>query len=241
VKSDRFRQDALLIVYDEEVIQQPDPILFDPAHWQAREAVTGAAVGRGSAWFLDTPFGAAVLRRYLRGGAVARFIRDRYLFTGWGRSRPVREFRTLERLSAGGLPAPAPLAACVRRRGLWYTGSLLTRRIAAAVPLADLLAERGADDPLWERVGACVRRFHDAGVVHADLNARNVLVGRDDAVFLIDFDRASIRPRARARFRRNLVRLRRSLRKLWPAALPAARLDDAWRALERGYRAPGDR
>jgi 3-deoxy-D-manno-octulosonic acid kinase len=235
VKCGTLRQGSLLIVYDAEAIQHPGPTLFDPAHWQARGAVAGQAEGRGSAWLLDTPFGPAVLRRYLRGGAVARVSHDRYLFTGWQRSRPIAEFHALERLHSAGLPVPAPLAACVKRRGLRYTGSLLTRRIPDAMPLADLLAGDDPASPLWARVGACVRRFHEAGLVHADLNARNILVGAGETVYLIDFDRARIRPGAEDGFRRNLARLRRSLEKLWPPALPAERLDACWRELERGY------
>jgi 3-deoxy-D-manno-octulosonic acid kinase len=29
---------------------------------------------------------------------------------------------------------------------------------------------------LWRATGACIRRFHEEGVVHADLNARNILI-----------------------------------------------------------------
>jgi 3-deoxy-D-manno-octulosonic acid kinase len=237
VKSAIYRKDSLVIVYDAEVIDQPRAELFDPDSWRSRGGVVGAAVGRGSAWFLETPFGAAVLRRYLRGGLVARFVRDRYLFTGWRRSRPLAEFRVLERLAAAGLPVPAPLAGAIRRRGLLYSGSLLTRRIPAAAPLADLIAGHAGDAALWSRVGRCVRRFHDAGLVHADLNARNILVDDGGTVFLIDFDRARIAQGARGPFRRNLKRLRRSLVKLWPPQLPAAGLDACWGELERGYRA----
>ena len=200
--------------------------------------MTGEAVGRGSAWFIEAPCGAAVLRRYLRGGMMARISRDRYLFTGWRRSRPMAEFRVLERLAAAGLPVPAPLAAGVLRRGPLYTGGLITQRIPDAWPLADLLPERAHDDALWRRIGACVRRFHDAGLVHADLNARNILVDAADTVFLIDFDRARIRHGARRRFRRNLERLHRSLVKLWPPGVSANQRATSWVALECGYRDP---
>ncbi|MEJ2385043.1 MAG: 3-deoxy-D-manno-octulosonic acid kinase [Xanthomonadales bacterium] len=237
MKSGTYRQDSLLIVYDAEQVQHPRADLFDPGYWDKRGGVTGEAVGRGSAWFLETPFGAAVLRRYRRGGMVARISRDRYLFTGWRRSRPVAEFGVLERLAAAGLPVPAPLAAGVQRRGLLYTGSLITRRIPNARPLADLLAGNARDEALWRRVGACVRRFHDAGLIHADLNARNILVDAEGAVFLIDLDRARIRHGALRRFRRNLKRLNRSLVKLWPPGEPVERLARSWAALEHGYHA----
>ena len=236
MKSGTYRQDSLLIVYDAEQVQHPRADLFDPGYWDKRGCVTGEAVGRGSAWFIDAPFGAVVLRRYLRGGLIARISRDRYLFTGWARSRPVAEFRVLERLAAAGLPVPAPLAAGLRRRGLLYTGGLITRRIPGARPLADLLPDRAQDTGLWRRVGAGVRRFHDAGLIHADLNARNILVDAEGSVYLIDFDRARIRRGAERRFRRNLVRLHRSLVKVWPPGQPAGLLASSWTELEHGYR-----
>lgn len=231
--------DSSLIVYDAERIHQPSPELFDPAYWSARGAVAGEAVGRGSALFLDTPFGEAVLRRYLRGGFPARFNRDRYLFTGWDRSRPVAEFRALERLSGAGLPVPAPIAAMTIRSGLTYRGGLLTARIPDSLPLADLMLSRAGTGDFWLRIGGCIRRFHDHHVVHADLNARNILVDAADGVFLIDFDRARLDADDRAAFARNLQRLRRSFDKLWPVAVED-RLEACWDALEQGYACGGD-
>ena len=146
MKSGTYRQDSLLIVYDAEQVQHPRADLFDPGYWDKRGCVTGEAVGRGSAWFIDAPFGAAVLRRYLRGGMMARISRDRYLFTGWARSRPVAEFRVLERLAAAGLPVPAPLAAGLRRRGLVYTGGLITR------PTLEWLLDSPAAGPQQTRI-----------------------------------------------------------------------------------------
>ena len=109
-------KDSSLIVYDADRLVEPDCRLFDPEYWQEQGGLAGEAIGRGSAWFLDTPFGSAVLREYLRGGLVARISRDRYFFTGWEKTRPVAEFRILEQLSGEGLPVPEPIAGLVRRR-----------------------------------------------------------------------------------------------------------------------------
>lgn len=64
------------ILFDRARVQQAAPEWFVPGYWgaQARPVDSG---GRGGAWFVDAPFGRAVLRRYLRGGLVARFNRDR--------------------------------------------------------------------------------------------------------------------------------------------------------------------
>ena len=85
----------------------------------------------------------------------------------------------------------------------------------------------------WAAIGRCLRRFHDFGICHADLNAHNVLLrGRSD-VFLIDFDRG--RQRRPGLWRdANLVRLRRSIEKVGDAR--GQSLDEAaWHCLLAAY------
>lgn len=233
------KQENGLIVYDADRLPQPGRQVFDPSHWERLGAVVGRAEGRGQALLLDTEFGPAVLRQYLRGGWPARISRDRYVFTGYIRSRPVAEFRMLAKLNALRLPVPAPLAALCDRSGLIYRGWLLMERIESVRALADLLPLHVEDAEFWQRVGRAIRRFHEAGAVHADLNARNILVGVDGAVHLVDFDRARCAPGDRPAFAGNLARLRRSLDKFWPRE-HRSRLPACWEALAAGYgRLPG--
>ena len=228
------RQESLAIVYDADRVQQPAPALFDPEHWKRQGGLAGLAIGRGSALLLETEFGPAVLRQYLRGGWPARLSRDRYFFTGYDRSRPLAEFRMLAALRELGLPVPEPLAALCQRRGLLYRGWLLMQRILQAQPLADLLGSCSRDTARWRQVGAVIRDFHDAGVVHADLNARNILVAEDDSIYLVDFDRARLSVGDAGAFRGNLERLKRSLDKLWPLAKDDG-LAECWGELLSGY------
>jgi 3-deoxy-D-manno-octulosonic acid kinase len=224
------------IVYDRDVITDPEPGLFQPSYWRSLNSVAGSAVGRGEAYFLETPFGAVVLRRYRRGGWAARFSEDRYLFTGFERSRPFREFHLLAKMSRRGLPVPQPLAAFCERAGIHYGGALMTRRIPNVVALADGLAE-GLAKSRWEAIGRCIRRFHAAGVNHADLNARNILLQEGgEGVFLIDFDRGTISQNGAIDGKTNLARLHRSLVKCWPKAA-ARTLPDCWTWLSEAYRA----
>ena len=103
----------------------------------------------------------------------------------------------------------------------------MTARIETAKTLADLLISDDVADAVWVSVGKCIRRFHDAGVWHADLNARNILLGADFQVYLIDFDQARFRPEKPVNGEGNLNRLKRSLVKLCPAGkMPA--LQSAW-------------
>ena len=234
MKPRTHKKDSRVIVYDADCMEQVGPKLFDADSWQREGAVVGVAEGRGSTLLLDTEFGPAVLRQCLRGGWPARFSRQYYLFTGFDRSRPLAEFNMLARLTALGLPVPHPLAAQCVREGIVYRGSLLTRRIMDVVPLADLLGSATAGSELWQLTGACIRRFHEQGVVHADLNARNILIRDNESVYLIDFDRAKVQKGAQGSFKSNLSRLRRSLVKLWPASAPQ-RLDACWARLLEAY------
>ena len=227
-----------MIVYDADCIQRPDKSWFVPGFWRQSGAVTGTASGRGSSLMLETPFGPAVLRTYLRGGWMARLSRDRYLFTGYHKSRPLAEVQILAKLLDMDLPVPQPLAGQCQRDGMTYCGALLTRQIIPAVPLADRLIGMAAGSAAWSLIGHCIRRFHDAGVVHPDLNARNILLGAHGGetgdIYVVDFDRAYLRAGAFRCFRSNMDRLHRSLQKLWPAG-HASQLQACWQDLMAGY------
>ena len=211
------------ILYDDALLDHADDTLFAPGTEAA------GAGGRGSAWLAGG--GEWVLRHYRRGGFAARLSADRYLWTGLGRSRPWREWRLLDFLYKAGLPVPQPVAARVLRTGLGYRGDLLTRRIRDAVSLAERLAGPAPGSVPWRALGACIRRFHDAGVWHADLNAHNLLLDPQDRVYLIDFDRSGRRAPGRGWQLANLARLHRSLAKLGPL-VPAR----GWAELMDGYR-----
>ena len=226
------------VIHDASVLDAPTPEFFDPGYWRGKNALVGEAIGRGSAWFIDSPFGSVVLRRYLRGGMVANISRDRYFFTRVENSRPFREFNTLASMLEQGLPVPRPVAAICEHHGFLSTGALVTALIPNAMTLADLLPANQTDADMnaaiWGRIGKCIRQFHDAGVWHADLNARNIMLDDQLKVFLIDFDRARHTPGQAVDGKGNMNRLKRSLIKLWPTEDLSA-MQSAWVLLEAGY------
>jgi len=219
----------------------PDPqALFSPAYWQARGALQPTSRGRGSSWFVTTGTGDRwALRHYRRGGWLATQVAlDSYLWRGEAAVRAFAEWRLLAALHALGLPVPEPVGASYQRTGLTYRCDLITRRIPAAEPLSDLLADRPADATRWSAVGTLVGRLHAAGCDHADLNAHNLLVAADGSLSIVDFDRGRLRPPG-AWQAANLSRLQRSLVKV-TADLPAGRFTPAdWSALLDGYRSVG--
>ena len=234
MKSVIHKENSLAIAYDASLLEIPGVDFFSVDYWRSKQALEGEAVGRGSAWFINSAFGPVVLRQYLRGGWVAKISRQSYFFTTVSRSRPFREYHLLAALYDLGLPVPKPVAALCEFHGFISSGALMTARISSAQTLADVLPGNDGYEGLWESVGKCMRRFHDAGVWHADLNARNILLDENSQVFLIDFDRARFKPGKAVNGQGNLKRLKRSLTKLWPPGeLPA--MQPAWAQLKAAY------
>ena len=210
-----FEESGHFIVYDEALVSAPTARLFCPEEWGHN--VTPHSEGRGTVWFIEEGESRWVLKTFQRGGLVGRLVKARYFFLGNRRARMIREFHLLSRLLQLGLPVPRPVAACARRTGLLsYSGSLITQRLANVRSLASWVSSgEPVEDDQWRDIGRVIRQFHECDVFHSDLNAANILLD-DNSVYLIDFDRGSIKP---GRFgwdwrRANLQRLRRSLNKL---------------------------
>lgn len=209
----RLAIDRGAILFDAERVARPGAALFEREHWSARGALTEQAGGRGSIDFIEVDGQHWVMRRYRRGGMAAHIARDRYLFLGGERTRSFRELRLLAALRQRNLPVPAPVAACYQRGLLGYSAALITERLAGARSLSETLAAGRMDDSRWAAIGRCLRRFHDAGVQHADLNAHNIMLGLNSEVWVLDFDRGRLRKPGSWR-ERVLDRLARSLEKI---------------------------
>jgi len=208
---------------------------FEPRYWAARRELDGRARGRGEVLYIKCADGQRyVLRHYRRGGLMAHIAGDRYAWRGEDSTRPFAEWQLTYTLHRAGLPVPAPIAARYRQQGASYTGDIVTERLATVGSLAECLGSGALSLVTWIAIGSCIRRFHDLGVCHADLNAHNVLLS-EASVYLVDFDRCRLCAPGMWRDA-NLVRLRRSLEKVtW--GLPPGRFGESdWHALLDGYR-----
>ncbi|WP_414502365.1 3-deoxy-D-manno-octulosonic acid kinase [Zymobacter sp. IVIA_5232.4 C2] len=213
------------ILYDATALCGPvTPELFTRAYWQDREAIVGEAPGRGASVFFDPGDHASetteegwVLRPYRRGGMVARVSQQRYVWCGSARTRAAREFRLTVALREKGLSVPQTIGACVWHTGFFYEGALITVRIPGAQTLADCI-ESSEDLPYTSlrAVGALIRKAHELGLDHVDLNARNLLLDRDGKPWIIDLDRCRIRNGHHWQAR-NMERLERSLTRFAPS------------------------
>ncbi len=203
---------------------------FKPDYWgeRAQPVSTG---GRGGAWFLEADGSRLVLREYRRGGLVAKLSEKAYAYTREQDVRSFSEFRLLNQLHRMGLPVPRPVAAWYRKVSpVQYRAAIIIERLDGTVPLAELITQLQPD--AWYALGQTIRRFHDAGVRHADLNCFNVLV-EGATFYLIDFDKGRIQPSSSASSWKNanLERFARSLRKV--AGEAAQR--KVWDAFMNGY------
>jgi 3-deoxy-D-manno-octulosonic acid kinase len=182
------------------------------------------------------------VRQYVHGGFLGRLAGS--LFPGPGRM--LREFRLAAYAHSEGVPTALPVALRVERAfaGL-VRAHYVSRLIADSTNLLELVrqaeqAGRLAELPrrrLAEAVADAVAAVHEAGIVHADLNVKNLLVvGAFDEprVFVIDFDQARLMDEPPLRRRMgNLMRLDRSIVK-WGATRRAVGLLDRIRTL-RAY------
>jgi 3-deoxy-D-manno-octulosonic acid kinase len=208
---------------------------FDPEKLRHKGLLQGEAQGRGNAWFVRLGNTDCVLRHYYRGGAMAKLLHDRYIWMGLARTRAWQEWHLLAKLRKLKLPVPLPIATRVQRSGLFYRADLITQQIADTQTLAQRITRSPASASLWQGIGKTIAEFHAESVWHADLNARNILIDHHDKVFLIDFDKAKIRPPNNKWQQDNLQRLSRSLHKINNSGEPLHFDADNWKQLVHGY------
>jgi tRNA A-37 threonylcarbamoyl transferase component Bud32 len=181
--------------------------------------------GRGRTPTVQLAHGCSlVLRRYRHGGLL-RWLTGSLL---WGPTRALWELEVTARAERS--LAPVPHVACVVA---WPAAGPLWSALIGTVEIEDgeellgwMRRTRAPADrvAIARRVGEAIRRLHDAGIEHRDLQLRNILVratperpADDPQIVVIDLDGASYhgsRGVPIARRAQNLGRLARSVIKL---------------------------
>lgn len=222
------------IWFDRDCWEQCPDDFFSPFYWKQQHAVVGQAKGRGQALFFQHQNQSYVLRHYHRGGMVGKLSHDRFLYLGKRLSRCRQEFMLLCELVRLGLPGPIPVAARMVREGLFYRADLITKRIPKARDLSELLVKQRLSVDVWREVGRVIRRFHDAGIDHSDLNIHNIMLDHQEQVWVIDLDKSHRRSKGKWQ-QDNLERLLRSLNKERQRMPHWYWLDSDWQILMQGY------
>ena len=224
------------ILQDENTADNLQAHHFDVAYWQGKAGFSRIDGGRGGSVRILINGQKAILRRYLRGGLVARFVSDQYLWLGKHNTRPWREWSILKMAKAAGLPVPEPLGVCVSRCGFCYRAALMTDFFEDTKTLAECLMHNSLPGGAWLQLGRTLKRFHIHGIRHADLNANNILIDPQGRFFIIDFDRAQ-RMKSLGDWQwKPLYRLQRSLKKINTRNRLQFGAAD-WQALMDGYQA----
>ena len=223
------------IIFDSSTCDDVNAENFEITSYLATRDVVGEALGRGKTYFVNYNKLPCVLRHYHRGGMIASFNKDKYWWSGIYNTRSWREWYLLVKLRDWDLPVPKAVAALATRRGLFYTADILMERIEKSESLSQRLMEQKLDDAQWRKIGSTLRRFHQRGVYHADLNAHNILLCGYDEVYLIDFDKGRLRETQRSWQLENLNRLKRSLKKIARADKAVNFNETNWEALMSGY------
>ncbi|MBI4830619.1 MAG: hypothetical protein HY801_03495 [Candidatus Lindowbacteria bacterium] len=173
----------------------------------------------------ERPEERALVRRYVRGGVLGRFLKGKYL--NWGKPRPLKELEVSEFARSQGIPTPEILAAAVERSShFFYRGAIAVREISPGEDLQTLLLKNGqsfTSEIITEKrkmaasLGRLIAKMHKAGIYHADLHLKNILLskGAHEELYLLDLDAARIYGRL-SDFRKcmNLLRLLRSVEKM---------------------------
>jgi 3-deoxy-D-manno-octulosonic acid kinase len=175
-----------------------------------------------------------VIRQYSHGGIFRAITRNIYLFG----SRSFRELALTEEIRSCEIPTIQPIGAIHRPiLPFLYQPYFLSLEVPRAKDLIQYFQEVGphpVGEPLFLKrkiirsAGILLRRFHEAGFFHGDLQLKNILAVGDQPL-LIDFDRSYRKKVLFMRERiKNLLRLNRSVEKWRHLGLPVTRTD-RWR------------
>jgi 3-deoxy-D-manno-octulosonic acid kinase len=185
-----------------------------------------------------------MVRRLRHGGILAGVTRGAFCrLTG---NRPLNELRIASQLEARGIRTPRVLAAAVYLQGPLYRGEVAREFVFARGDLASCLFDGGA--PAGEdrsgtlrAAGALVGRMHRAGLLHPDLNLRNVLIvempeSPQLEAWILDLEKCRLVEALSDRAgRRMLERFRRSASRFEAAFGPVISQSE-WTAFREAYR-----
>lgn len=163
-----------------------------------------------------------IIRNYKHGGLFGKFFGGVF----YNENRPLHEIYINEIASQKGVPS-AEVVAITKKRllGLFYTADFISKEIPCAVDVLQFLKEsptkviQESKKTIIHAVAMLIRVMHDAGIYHADLHLKNILLKRDSSgefhAYIIDLDKSFALDKLTIDQRiKNLLRLDRSIVKL---------------------------
>jgi len=186
---------------------------------------TQVKFGRGS--YLSVPMTENsserfVIRDYRHGGLLGNLFGGVFL----NGNRPLNEIHISEIVSQKNVPSAEVIAIAKRRLwGIFYKAKFISKEIEGAVDIIEFLEKSSPEfiqrykKPVIFALVKLIRNMHDAGIYHADLHLKNILLKKDSngefIAYIIDLDKSVVLNELNIQQRiRNLLRLDRSLEKL---------------------------
>lgn len=202
------------------------PMVFDTeALHKKREDTTNVKFGRGTYLSIPTTKDGTerfIIRNYRHGGLLGKLF-GRVFYDG---NRPLNEIYVNEIAFKKGIPTAEVIAITKRKLwGLLYKADFISKEISGAVDLVQFLKEspskfiQKSKKSIIYTVVRLIRNMHDAGIYHADLHLKNILLkgnqNGDFIAYIIDLDKSIALNELNMEQRiKNLLRLDRSIEKL---------------------------
>jgi tRNA A-37 threonylcarbamoyl transferase component Bud32 len=134
--------------------------------------------------------GPVVIKPYIRGGLAQLLLNDRFLNMGTCRAK--KEFEMLLKVKDIGVHVPEPVMY-FQKGWMFYRCWLMTKEISnqgtiAHISLTDALFSASLSSLIWKGVDKMVEN----GIFHVDFHPGNVILGNDEKLCFLDFDKAVI-------------------------------------------------
>ena len=145
--------------------------------------------GRGTAYAIRFDTDPWLVRHYRRGGLIARVLNDRYAPGG---NRALDELKVSVIARARGIPTPEVVAAICYPSRLYARFDIAVEFIGHSRDMAQLLFEDRVVPPEEiNKAAALITTMIQNGLLHADLNLKNILIAPERA-YVLDLDRCRI-------------------------------------------------
>ena len=166
--------------------------LFDDKTLLTQDS-THVICGRGVTLLFEKYGFKLVLREYLRGGFIYKFIKKSYLAFSANAYRSFMEFELLNNLYAQGLHVPQAVAAKVSYYFPMVQNKIVTQQIEHSSNLDTILQERELTAVEFTAIQEQLCKLFELKVKHTDLNIKNILIDNSSQAFIIDFDKCYIK------------------------------------------------
>jgi len=203
----------IYIQYNSNVFSNFSNKLFNIDYISKEGLIKSVMDGRGKALELEYGGKSYFLKHYIRGGFVAKISYDRYIFNSLASTRAVKEYNFLNTMNDKGLPVPKAAALQVITNHFTYKADLITCKIENEGTLYEFIKNNKMTKALWNALSTTIEKFYQENVYHSDLNAKNIIIDKDNNFFLLDFDNSYFFYDKKL-FTKSMFRLERSLKKI---------------------------